>query len=130
MKTNFALKFLLLITVVIVLTGCGSLLKGLVGTHNVNSVQLAAKCQMPEALTEVKKGENHQSESNRALCYFLQAMYLQEMNKPDSAKALYPEIIKNAVWIKSDAEIEKELKKMQKDLGKMRKRQGLESDCR
>jgi hypothetical protein len=130
MKTNFALKILLLITILFTLTGCGSLLKGLVGTHNVNSVQLAAKCQMPEALAEVKKGENHQSDSNRALSFLLQAMYLQEMNQQDAAKALYPQITQNAVWIKSNAEIDKELKKMRKDLGKLRKRQGMERDCR
>jgi len=123
-------RFLLVLTIATTLTGCGSLLKGLVGTNNVNSVQLAAKCQMPEALAEVKRGENHQSDTNRALCFLLQAMYYQDMNQPDAAKALYPQIIKNAVWIKSDAEIEKELKKMRKDLGKLRKQQGLERDCR
>jgi hypothetical protein len=124
MKKNW---FYLLLLVVV--TGCGSPIKNMVGYNNVNSVQLAAKCQTPEALEEVRKGESHQSTSNLGICYLLQVVYLNELNQSEQAKALYPKIIENASWIKSDAEVERDVKKMTRDLGKKRKRLGNNPDC-
>lgn len=113
----------------LVVTSCGSPMKNMVGYNNVNSVQLAAKCQTNEALEEVRKGESHQSSSNLGICYLLQAIYLNELNQPEQAKSLYPKIIENASWIKSDAEVDRDLKKMTRDLGKKRKRLGHNPDC-
>lgn len=114
---------------ILVVTGCGSPMKNMVGYNNVNSVQLAAKCQTTEALEEVRKGESHQSTSNLGICYLLQVVYLNELNQKEKAKALYPKIIENASWIKSDAEVERDVKKMTRDLGKKRKRLGNNPDC-
>jgi len=115
---------------VLIVAGCSSPMKNMVGFNNVNSVQLAAKCKTSEALEEVKKGESHQSTSNLGICYLLQAVYLNELNQPEEAKLLYPKIIEHAVWLKSDSEVDKDLKKMKRDLGKKRKRQGHSADCR
>lgn len=117
------------LVLIVAITACGSPMKNMVGYNNVNSVQMASKCQTAEALEEVRKGESHQSTSNLGICYLLQIIYLNELNQKEEAKALYPKVIENASWIKSNAEVERDIKKMTRDLGKKRKRLGHNPNC-
>lgn len=122
-------KHRIIFLLVLIVASCGSPMKNMVGYNNVVSVQMAAKCQTAEALEEVRKGESHQSTSNLGICYLLQVIYLNELNRKEEAKALYPKIIENASWVKSDSEVERDVKKMTRDLGKKRKRLGKNPDC-
>lgn len=126
---NLIFPLLVTLLTAITLSGCGSMMKALVGYHNVNSVDLAKQCMVDSALATIELGKGHASKVNQAQNVMLEALYLRELNREEEAKALYPQIRKLMRRINTDKQVERELRKAQKDLGKMRKKEGFSPDC-
>lgn len=105
------------------------MMKALVGYHNVNSVDLAKQCQVDSALATLQLGKGHASKVNQAQNLLLEALYLRELNRPEESQALYPQVRKLMRGIKTDKQVEREILKAQKDLAKMRKKEGFSPDC-
>lgn len=123
-------SFLLLVGSIIgVLAGCNSTMRSMVGVHNVDSVQLARTCAVDSALVVVRNSREHQSVVNRSQGLLLEVVYLTDLGRDADAKALYPMLMKQSPWLKSEKEIDRALRRAQRDLGKMRKRSGYEEDC-
>jgi hypothetical protein len=111
------------------LSGCGSILKALVGYHNVNSYEFAKRCEMDSAMTELALGAGHASPVTRSHGLILEILYLEDMGRMEEAKALYGPLVRKSVFIKNEKKAEKELKKARRDLGKARKKYGFTEDC-
>ncbi len=129
MQKGVVLTWLTAIALAIILGGCGSIMKSLVGRYNVDSVALAKECLTDSALVVVKKSQEHQSAVNQSQGMLLQALYLDDLGRHDEAKALYPVIKKRSPFIKNERDVEKALKKAERDLHKMRKREGYDPEC-
>ncbi|TVR37570.1 MAG: hypothetical protein EA392_12455 [Cryomorphaceae bacterium] len=112
------------------ITGCGSILKSLVGYHNVNSVDLARECMTDSALVVVRKGKEHHSALTLSHGSVLEVLYLQELGRDDEARALYSNAVKKSPFLRNTKQLEREVKKARKDLERHRKRRGYTSDCR
>jgi len=129
MTTKTIHPVLLALILGVALSGCGSVMKALVGHYNVDSVTLAQQCETDSALVTVRMGRGHASKVNQAQNVLLEALYLRELGREEESRALYPQIKKLARKIKTDKQVEKELDKAAKDLGKVRKREGFDPDC-
>lgn len=130
MQKGVILTWLTAIALGVVLGGCGSIMKSLVGRYNVDSVALATECLTDSALVVVMKSQEHQSEVNQSQGMLLQALYLDDLGRHDEARALYPTVIKRSPFLRTDRDVEKELKKAERDLHKMRKREGYDPECK
>lgn len=117
------------IILAVTLSGCGSILKALVGYHNVNSYELAKRCEMDSALTELALGAGHASPVTKSHGLILEILYLEDLGRMDEAKALYGPLVRKSIFIKNDKKAEKELKKAKRDLAKDRRKYGFSEDC-
>lgn len=116
--------------VIILVSGCsGSVMKSMVGEHNVDSVTLARRCQTDSALTVVKQSSTHSSIVNQSQGLLLQVVYLKDLGRDEEARKLYHKLITTSPWIQSEKELERNAKKALRDLQKMRKRSGFAPDC-
>lgn len=110
-------------------SSCGSVMKSMVGQHNIASVNLARECQMDTALTVVRQSQEHHSEVNKAQGLLLEIVYLRDLGRDAEAKALFPKLIKVSPWVDDEKGVERDAKKAIRDLRKMRKRRGYDKDC-
>ncbi len=112
------------------ITGCGSILKSLVGYHNVNSVDLARECMTDSALVVVRQGKDHHSALTLSHGSVLEVLYLQELGREEEARGLYSNAVKKSPFLRNTKQLEREVKKARKDLARDRKRRGHDAECR